>query len=115
MLIQKSPASSEIISLKLATGDEIIGKKVSENDAVITLSKIVAIHLVPMQNGNFGITFAPFMASVDDAGEVTFYKKNLLTIPTKTKDDVAATYTKMTSSITPVPASALANNGLLKT
>ena len=99
MLISKAPVEQEIVSFRLSSGEEIVGRLSRQSDETIEIDKPISIAIQMVQPGQAGITFMPFMASVDDTGKVTFYRANLVTVPTATRPDVAKSYAAATSSI----------------
>lgn len=112
MIIPKISTNSDVYSIKVLTGEEIIGRKVAEDENTITLSKVISIQLVPLGNGQAGISFAPYMASISDAGTVVFNKAHLISQPSKTRDEIVERYNEATGSIQ--RASAMDAAGLLK-
>lgn len=99
MLTSKSPQNGDIVSFRLSSGEEIVGKLVDQNDDTITLSKPISIGIQMVKPGQASIAFMPFMASVDDTGQFGFYKANIVTVPAKSREDVRASYVQATSSI----------------
>lgn len=112
MIVSKQISQNEVTSVRLTTGEELVGRFVSQDDTTITLNKVISIQLVPMGNGQAGISLAPFMASVPDDGQQTFFKTALVCLPQKTRKEVADRYLEATGSI--IPAAPAQIPGLLK-
>lgn len=112
MIVSKPFTLNDIISLRLSNGEELVGRFVSQDDDTVTLNKVISIQLIPMGNGQAGISFAPFMASVSDDIQQTFMKSHLVCHPTKTRKEVSDRYYEATGSI--VPASSSMAAGLIK-
>jgi hypothetical protein len=84
---------NEITTVKLVSGEEIIGRLAEKSDTSITLSKPVQI--VASQKG---MGFAPLCISIDDASEFKFQLMHVLfTAPTRTELEEA--YIKSTTGI----------------
>ena len=67
MLINKQPdiLANDIVSFRLANGDEVIGKVVQNSHEDITITRpIVGRYIAMGQNAAIG--FEPFMISVDE-------------------------------------------------
>ena len=84
MLIQKSPAIGEIVSIKLVNGDEIVGKLVAQERNSYTIGKP---RIIVSATG-----FLPFMHSNGDDGHVTLPIAALLMIPLPTHPEIADHY-----------------------
>jgi len=83
----------EITTVKLVSGEEIIGRLVKKKDNTLTLSKPVQI--VASQKG---MGFAPLCISIDDASEFTFKDEHILFTAT-TRKELEEAYIKSTTGI----------------
>ncbi len=83
----------EITTVKLVSGEEIIGRLVSKKDGTIVLSKPVQI--IASQKG---MGFAPLCISIDDASEFTFKDAHILFTAT-TRKELEEAYIKSTTGI----------------
>jgi len=83
----------EITTIKLVTGEEIIGRLVEKTADSVTLSKPVQI--VASQKG---MGFAPVCISIDDASEFTFKSIHILFVAT-TRKELEEVYIKSTTGI----------------
>ena len=112
MLIEKPYQKNDVISIRLTTGEELVGRFEEKTATTLVLNKVISIQLVPMGNGQAGISLAPFMASVPDDGKQTFFTSVLVCEPQKTRKEVADRYLEATGSIVPVSAGQIP--GLIK-
>lgn len=83
----------EITTIKLVSGEEIIGRLVSKDDDNVTLSKPVQI--IASQKG---IGFAPLCISIDDASEFKFKHQHIL-FTAATRSELEEAYIKSTTGI----------------
>jgi hypothetical protein len=100
MLLEKNniPAIGEIVTVKLLSGEEIVGKLVERTADSVYLGKPIQIQLQQVSQTQMGITFAPVLASVkDDTIQVPLIA--LAIRPLKTGVDVEKNYREATSSI----------------
>lgn len=82
-----------ITTIKLISGDEIIGRLVESSDDHVVISKPVQI--VASQKG---IGFAPICISIDDASEFTFKTSHIL-FSAPTRSELEEAYIKSTTGI----------------
>lgn len=101
MLIEKKFSDSDVVSLKLVSGEEIIGRFEKENDDGITLSKPMMIAMTPK-----GPAMAPVMMTADPESTLTFNKR-LITISTISFKEVADQYVFQTTGIQPVSSGSI--------
>ena len=99
MLIAKAPTEQDVVTIRLVSGEEIVGRISGETDTQITLTKPISIGIQMVGQNQAQLAFSPFMASVDDSGSLTFNKASLVTLPAKTREDVKTSYLKATSSL----------------
>ena len=99
MLIKKPAAVGDVVTFRISSGEEVIGKWMSDDGDSIVIDKPISITLQMHQSGQAGLSFVPFMLSFDDSGKLTFYKNNIVTAPVVTRKDVATNYISATSSI----------------
>jgi hypothetical protein len=100
MLIQKSnvPEINDIVTIKLSSGEEIVGKLTEKTIDSVFLAKPVQIIMQPIGPKQMGLAFHPVLGSV---GEVTmqFPLTNLSIRPVKTGADVASNYIQATTGL----------------
>lgn len=100
MIIEKKITTNDVVSFKILTGEEIIGKCVEITEKTITLSKPIIAQIQMVAPNQAGITFGPFMATADeDTAKFKFDLDKLIAYPIKPREDIRNQYIKMTSSI----------------
>lgn len=91
----------QIISLKLSSGDEVVGKVSGQNAEGITLSKPVILAA-----SREGLAMVPFMMTADPDSEFMFKMNNIMCIA-NTNQQVSDAYYQSVTGITPVRNSSL--------
>jgi len=91
----------DVVSLKLSSGEEILGKFVSEELSCITIDKALMIAMTAK-----GPAMAPFMMTIDPDKPVTF-PKNSVVVTAPTLKEIADQYTFQTTGIQPVSAGSI--------
>jgi hypothetical protein len=84
---------NDVISLKLATGEEVIGRYESENNAYISLKKPLAFIM-----GAQGIGLGPFMISADKDATIEINKSSMVSI-VQAEASIAKQYLKQTTGL----------------
>jgi len=109
MLIEnKTLAQNDVATLRLITGEEVIGKVVSVNDKEIVITRPVVIQMQMLSQSQAGLGFVPFVVSIDEGDKFLFTFDKLICAPLKTRKDVATNYLQATSKIA-IPA----NGGII--
>lgn len=85
--------TNDIISLKLTTGEEALGRFAQETDDTITLKKPMSFVAGPQ-----GLGLGPFMFSLSKNADATINKSTVISI-VKTDDLIAKEYIKQTSGL----------------
>jgi hypothetical protein len=93
MLLEVPYKVGDTISLKLSSGEEILGRLDSETDQNITLHKPMV--LIAQEKG---LGLAPFMFSVSPTGKFVMKTSSVLCVA-KTEDDISKQYTTQTTGI----------------
>lgn len=93
MLFEKKYGEGDVVTLKLSSGEEVLGKFVAEDMMSITLSKCLMIAMTAK-----GPAMAPILMTVDPDKDLTF-NKNSITVITASDKDIAAQYTTQTTGI----------------
>jgi len=93
MIIETPYKNGDTISLKLASGEEIVARLVEENNNNIVVKKPMVLI---MQQESLGL--APFMFSVDPQGKFTINASTVNCIA-KTQTEIAKQYTAQTSGL----------------
>jgi len=93
MLISKGAAVGEVITLKLTSGEELIGKLVEETDAYYKLSKIQVIGMGPKGPG-----LMPYLFTVNPDRDVKLVKTTV-TVAEPTDEQFAKQFLESTTGI----------------
>lgn len=102
MLLEKSKFSvGDIVSLKIISGDELIGKYVKEDMTSFTISKPVMLAMT--KNGP---AMAPVMMTVNPETDYTINKAAVILSGTTVKE-IAEQYLYQTTGIQPVSAGSI--------
>jgi hypothetical protein len=111
MIIEKKAAVNDVVSVRLVTGEELVGRIAESDTQTLTLSKPIVVQMQMLPNGQATLAFGPFLASCEEAAtKFKFDRARLLCEPVKTRDDIKAQYIKMTTGIE-VP---ITGSGLIK-
>lgn len=103
MLISTSKVSNgDIVSFKLQSGEEIIGKLIESDMTSITVGKPLMLAMTQK-----GPAMAPLMMTVNPDSSVPFNKGCIAVGPVPTDTDVAGQYTFQTTGIQPVSAGSI--------
>jgi hypothetical protein len=92
MLIQKPLDQGDIVSIKLLTGEEVLGRYVSETDTEIHVKKPCTLAM-----GQNGMGIVPWMMTTQP--ETTKLNKHTVIAYAPTDSEIAKAYTEATSSI----------------
>jgi len=92
---------NKIVTIKLVTGEEIVGKIKLSDSGVIVLDKPVVIMMSPQ-----GLALGSFVPTMDHRDGVAIEAKDIVTLG-PSLDTVATEYTNATSSIKTPPKSSL--------
>jgi hypothetical protein len=93
MLIELPYKIGEIVSFKLTSGEEVLGRLEEENDKVFTLHKPMLLIM-----GQQGLGLAPFMFSVSPDAKFKIQAGSVSCVA-KTQEDIAKQYTAQTTGI----------------
>lgn len=100
MLIEKKPVAGDVVTIRLISGEEIVGKLALSSDNNVTkLSKPIVVALQMLPNNQASIAFLPFLASTDEGNSVSFPNTALVVSATKTRSDVSTRYIQATSDL----------------
>jgi hypothetical protein len=98
MLISTPYKNGDVISIKLASGEELVGKLVEEKPETIKVDKPMT--LIMSQQG---IGLQQWLMTVDPSKSITIGTDKVIAVE-KTVDQFAKAYTEQTSSIVTAPA-----------
>ena len=93
MLLETPYKEQDVVSIKLSTGDEVVGKLLSEDDNQIVLSKPLALTATQQ-----GMGLVPFMFTVDQESKFPF-NKQLVLIIMKTEKEMTSSYIQNTTGL----------------
>ena len=96
---------NDVISLKLVTGEEVIGRMVSITSDQITIKKAFTLG-----QGQEGVGLIPWAFTFEPSEDITFDRRNVIA-HSPTFQKIADSYTQATSSIQTADASVLNNLG----
>jgi hypothetical protein len=93
MLLEKKYTENDIVSFKLSSGEEVIGKYIKDD-----MTSFVIKHPLMLVASQKGIGMAPYMFTVDPSKEYTFNKAAVLT-HASTDKEIADQYLSQSSGI----------------
>lgn len=93
MLIDIGYKENDVISIKLSSGEEIVGKLLEDKEQYLVLSKPLSLTATPE-----GMGLAPFMFTVDPESKFQINKANIICV-TKTQSDMASNYIQSTTGL----------------
>ena len=106
MIVNRSsiPSLNDVVTVKLVSGEEIVGKLVDHKIDGITLSNPIQISIQPIGPKQVALAFGPVLGSVSNVPAINIPTSAMAIKPVKTGEDVAKNYREATSSIaTPTP------------
>lgn len=97
MLLEKTRFDeNDVVTIKLVSGEEVIGKFIKEDDKVVTLEKPLMLAM-----NQKGIGMAPVLMTVNPDSKLNF-SKLAIAILAHSDDEIAKQYTYQTTGIQPV-------------
>jgi len=93
MLIEKPYEVNDVVSIKLSSGEELVGKLVEEGPEVVTIAKPLMLSMTQK-----GMGLAPYMFTVNPETTIKFNDKNIITI-VKTMETMAKQYIQSTTGL----------------
>jgi hypothetical protein len=113
MLIENTalPQTGDIVAFRLATGEEVVAKLVSETETGVTIAKPVVLQMQMVGPQQAGIGLAPFMVAIDEDAKVTVQRSLMITRPVKARKEIANNYIKATTGLEIPGASSLPRMG----
>lgn len=93
MLIEKSIAKGDVVSFKLASGEEVVAKldEVQETKYVVTKPLMLTM-------SEKGLALAPFMFTIEPLAKISFHTNNVL-CASKTEKQMASQYIATTTGL----------------
>jgi hypothetical protein len=97
MLLEKSRFDeNDVITIKLISGEEVIGKFINENDNTVTLDRPLMLAM-----SQKGIGMAPVLMTVNPENKLNFNKQAII-ILAHSDEEIAKQYVYQTTGIQPV-------------
>lgn len=81
MLISKGAVAGEVVTLKLASGEEVIGKLVEETDTHYVVERPLTLVMTPQ-----GMGLQPWLLTVDAKKSIRFPKDKVVVCESTVKD-----------------------------
>jgi len=94
MLIEAPYATGDVVSIRLSSGEEIVGKLLDDNDKTIKLKQPLSAIM-----SEKGLAMLPFMLTVNPEADLVV-NKNQIMITAKSIKEVADHYLQSTTGIT---------------
>ncbi len=106
MLIDKPIAENNVVTFRLVTGEEIIGRYAGTTTTGIKVKRplILQIHLVGENQAS--IAFVPFMAAIDETTLVPFIETAMMTRMMRPREQVEQNYVRATTGLEVAPNTA---------
>ena len=101
MLFEKKFSEGDVVTLKVISGEEILGRFVSEDMSSITISKPLMIAMTPK-----GPAMAPVMITVNPETQLSFNKQAII-VSAMCFKEIADQYIYQTTGIQPVSAGSI--------
>jgi hypothetical protein len=102
MLLEKTRFDEgDVITIKLISGEEVIGKFISGDDSVIVLDKPLMLAM-----SQKGIGMAPVLMTVNPETKLKFSKQAVM-VSAHSDDEIAKQYVYQTTGIQPVTAGSI--------
>jgi hypothetical protein len=89
----------DVVTVKLVSGEELIGRLSETGVDSVALSKPVMIQLQPVGQNQMGLSFLPVLGSVEPDTQLQISKSALAIKPVKTGKTIASSYIETTSGI----------------
>lgn len=103
MLINKAKYTvGDIVTFKLSTGEEIIGKLLIEDDKIISIERPLMLAMTSK-----GPAMAPVLMTVNPESTLTFSKNSVSILPVETDKEISNQYTLQTTGIQTVSAGSI--------
>lgn len=97
MLLEKQGhKENDVVSLRLSSGEELIGKYISEDDNSIKLEKVLMLAM-----NQKGLGMVPYMITVHPENKINLNKNQIVVIAESDKE-IASQYILQTTGIQPV-------------
>lgn len=95
LVINTGVTKNDVVTLKFTSGEELIGRLVSEDDTTFTVSKPMVLTMNP--SGGIGMT--PFLFTASENIDIPVYKSALAAQAVKSSKPMADSYLTGTTGI----------------
>ena len=102
MLIKSSVKVNDVVTIRLTTGEEIVGRLKTDSMTSVFLTKPALLHVQQTPEG-LDVRFGAILIS-GETDEVEFYKTAMHFAPILTRDEIRTGYQQATSSIVTPPS-----------
>lgn len=104
MIIDTSTAIKEndVVAFKLVSGEEVVAKVLAQSDAEFTITKPMAMTIVP-QGNSATVAFMPWTLGMPEDAKIKLVRTQIIAYA-KARKEAADGYTRNTSSIQPASA-----------
>lgn len=100
MLVNRNnPNINDVVTIKLVSGEEVVGKLIDRTADAVTISKPIQISIQPVGKHQVGLAFLPILGSVSEAAQVQIPMTAMAIRPVKTGDDVTKNYIQATTGL----------------
>lgn len=90
---------NDIITIKLVSGEEVVGKLTERSIDGVTLAKPVTVGMQQVAANQVGLAFLPVLGSVSPNTSINIPFSGMAIRPIRTGDEVMRNYIKATSDI----------------
>ena len=104
MLIEKSITKGDVVSFKLASGEEVVAKLDEVNETKYTVTKPLMLTM-----SEKGLALAPFIFTIEPLAKITFHTNNIL-CASKTEKQMASQYIATTTGLAIPPQASVTTN-----
>ena len=103
MLVKETAKPNEVVSIKLITGEEILGKLVSASNEAVTIAQPFSMIMQQNQQGQQELGMIPYCIAASES-DITFNVRNMTTFPAKVSRNFADGWISQTSKILQPPS-----------
>jgi len=104
MLIEKTISKGDVVSFKLASGEEVVAKIDQLTDDKYIVTKPLMLTM-----SEKGLALAPFMFTIEPLAKIEFNASNILCV-TKTEKQMASQYIATTTGLAMPPQPSVTTN-----
>tara|TARA_E500000081_G_scaffold149925_1_gene177623 strand:- start:636 stop:950 length:315 start_codon:yes stop_codon:yes gene_type:complete len=104
MLIEKSITKGDVVSFKLASGEEVVAKLDGLDETRYVVTKPLMLTM-----SEKGLALAPFMFTIEPLAKITFTTNNVL-CASKTEKQMASQYIATTTGLAIPPQASVTTN-----